>query len=106
MAQLNLTTGDFLANTGNVGTNTAGYGLVIKNGTNAKAGTVTANGTTAVTVNTTAVTVNSTIVLSYKSGSGNTAAPYVSALTGGTSFAIKSAAGDTAVYNWIILEQA
>lgn len=96
---LNLATSDF-----QIGT--AGRTLIVKNGTNAKAGTVTANGTTAVTVNTTAVTANSAIILSYKSGAGNTTAPYVSALTAGTSFQIKSAAGDAAVYNWVIIEQA
>lgn len=86
--------------------NLAGKTLKVKSGTNAKAGTVTANGTTAVTQNTTAVTANSTIILSYKSGtqaSGGTA--WVSGLTAGTSFQIKSLAGDTAVYNWVIIEQ-
>lgn len=89
-----------------IATTLAGKTFVVKNGTNAKAGTVTANGTTAVTVSTTAVTANSAIILSYKSGAGNTSAPYVSALTAGTSFQIKSNAGDAAVYNWVIIEQA
>lgn len=83
----------------------AGKTLKVKSGTNAKAGTVTANGTTAVTVSTTAITANSAIILSYKSGTqaaGGTA--WVSALTAGTSFQIKSLSGDTAVYNWVALE--
>ena len=83
----------------------AGKTFIIKGGTNAKAGTVTANGTTAVTVSTTAVTANSAIILSYASGSTNTTAPYVSALTAGTSFQIKSAASDVCVYNWAIIER-
>lgn len=84
----------------------AGKGLQVKSGTNAKAGTVTANGTTAVTVSTTAITANSVVVFGLKTQSGTaaTTAPFMSAVTAGTSFQIKSSAGDTSVYNWVILD--
>jgi len=86
--------------------NLAGKTFKVKSGTNAKAGTVTANGTTAVTVSTTAITANSVVVFGLKTQSGTaaTAAPFMSAVTAGTSFQIKSSAGDTSVYNWVILD--
>lgn len=90
---------------GGLAVGTAGQTLTVKGGTNAKAGTVTANGTTAVTVSTTAVTANSTIILSYKSGTQGVGTAWVATLTAGTSFQIKSVAADTAVYNWVIIEQ-
>lgn len=98
-------TAQYGSNDSDIVANLAGKTFKVKSGSNAKAGTVTANGTTAVTVSTTAITANSTIILSYKSGTqaaGGTA--WVSALTAGTSFQIKSLAGDTAVYNWIALD--
>lgn len=86
--------------------NLAGKSLKVASGTNAKAGTVTANGTTAVTISTTAITANSVVVFGLKTAAGTAAtqAPYMSAVTAGTSFQIKSSAGDTSVYNWIILD--
>lgn len=90
---------------GGLAVGTAGQTLTVKGGANSKAGTVTANGTTAVTVSTTAVTTGSTIILSYKSGTQGTGTAWVSALTAGTSFQIKSVTGDSAVYNWVIIEQ-
>lgn len=91
---------------GSLNVGTAGQTLTVKSGTNAKAGTVTANGTTAVTVSTTAITANSVVVFGLKTQSGTaaTTAPFMSAVTAGTSFQIKSSAGDTSVYNWIILD--
>lgn len=84
----------------------AGKGLKIASGTNAKAGTVTANGTTAVTVSTTAITANSVVVFGLKTQAGTpaTTGPFMSAVTAGTSFQIKSSTGDTSVYNWVILD--
>ena len=85
--------------------NLAGKTFKVKSGTNAKAGTVTANGTTAVTVSTTAITANSVVVFGLKTQAGTaaTSGPFMSAVTAGTSFQIKSTAGDTSVYNWVIL---
>lgn len=84
----------------------AGKSLKVASGSNAKAGTVTANGTTAVTVTTTAITANSVVVFGLKTQAGTaaTTAPFMSAVTAGTSFQIKSSAGDTSVYNWVILD--
>jgi len=82
----------------------AGKGFKTTSGTNAKAGTVTANSTTAVTITTTAITANSVVIFGLKTAAGTAAtqAPYMSAVTAGTSFQIKSSTGDTSVYNWII----
>jgi len=66
------------------------------------AGTVTASATTPVAVATTAATANSVVVLSYKSGTQGATAAFVSSLTAGTGFSIKSVTGDTAVYNWML----
>jgi hypothetical protein len=76
----------------------------IRSGFFPNTGTVTANGVTPVVVSNANVTAGSVIVLTYKSGTqGATAAAYVEAITAGTSFSIKSIAGDSAVYNYTIL---
>lgn len=84
----------------------AGKTVFVKEGTNAKMGTATLNGTTAVTVSTTAVTANSRIYLGYVTPAGTPSAPYVSAKTVGTSFAVKAGAGDTSLIAWWIVEAA
>jgi hypothetical protein len=86
---------------------TAGRGLLVAEGTNAKMGTATLNGTTAVTVTTTAVTANSRILLTINTPGGTPASPYVFTRTAGTSFQIKSTgASDTSVVAWLIVEPA
>jgi hypothetical protein len=93
---------------GNVAVGTAGKGLQIKEGTNAKMGTATLVAGT-VTVSTTAVTATSRIFVSVAS-LGTVTVPTaigVTTRTAGTSFVIKSAnAVDTSVVNWIIYEPA
>ena len=85
----------------------AGKGLRVKEGSNAKMGTATLNGTTAVTVSTTAVTATSRILLTINTPGGTPASPYVFTRTAGTSFQIKSTgASDTSVVAWVILEPA
>lgn len=84
----------------------AGKTVRVKEGTNAKMGTVTLNGTTAVTVSTTAVTSTSRIFLGFVTPAGTPGAPYVSAKTVGTSFQVKSVAGDTSLIAWWIVESA
>jgi hypothetical protein len=84
----------------------AGKTLRVKEGTNAKMGTATLNGTTAVTVSTTAVTSTSRIFLGFVTPAGTPGAPYVSAKTVGTSFQVKSVAGDTSLIAWWIVEAA
>lgn len=86
---------------------TAGLGLAIKEGTNAKMGTATLNGTTAVTVWTTAVTANSRIFLTIQTPGGTPASPYVHTRSAGTSFNVKSTgASDTSTIAWMIVEPA
>lgn len=91
--------------TGDVGVMTAGNGLQVKEGSNAKQGTATlAAGT--VTVSNTSVTANSRIMLTAQDN--NTAgALRVSARTAGTSFVITSSNGaDTGVVAYQIFEPA
>jgi hypothetical protein len=83
----------------------AGNGIKIAEGSNAKQGTLTLNGTTAVVVSNTSVTANSRIFLTTNLGAGTVGAPYVSARTPGTSFSVKSTiAGDTSTVAYFITE--
>lgn len=100
------TLGDITATNGNIVASTAGKGLQVKTGSNAKAGTATANGSTAVTVSTTAVTANSMIFLGGQTPAGTPSAPYLFAVTPGTSFQFKCAASDTGTIAWMIVEPA
>jgi hypothetical protein len=85
----------------------AGKGLRVKEGTNAKMGTLTLNGATAVPVPTTAVTATSRIFLTIQAPGGTPAGiAYVSARTAGTSFSVKGVAGDTSTVAWLIVEPA
>ena len=87
--------------------NLAGKTLIVKSGTNAKAGTTSAMVAGSVTVSTTAITTNSVVIASLKTAGGTVGAPFVGTITPGTSFVLKSTSGtDTSVYNWIILETA
>ena len=92
--------------TGNVDIQTAGKGLQVAEGSNAKQGTLTLNGVTAVVVSNTSVTANSRIFLTIQvPGGGTTGAPYVSARSAGTSFSVKSTgAGDTSTCAYFITE--
>lgn len=67
-------------------------------------GTFTANGTTAVVIADTNVKADSIILWSLKTVGGTPEAIYEFARTVDTSFQIKSAAGNTSVYNYVILE--
>lgn len=96
--------GDIQSTAGNIIAGTAGKGFQVKTGSNAKAGTLTLNGTTAVTVSTTAVTANSMIILGGNTPAGTPASAYVFAVTAGTSFQVKGAASDTSVLGWMIVE--
>ncbi|MFJ9101286.1 glycosyl hydrolase family 28-related protein [Streptomyces sp. NPDC102405] len=86
---------------------TAGGGVAIKEGTNARMGTVVLNGTTAVTVANTSVTATSRIVLTINTPGGTPGTPYVSARTAGTQFQVKSTnAADTSTAVYVIFEPA
>ncbi|WP_282790910.1 glycosyl hydrolase family 28-related protein [Streptomyces sp. CC224B] len=85
----------------------AGKGLRVKEGSNAKMGTTTLNGTTDVTVSTTAVASNSRIFLTIQALGGTAGAPYVRTRTAGTSFTIRSTnASDTSTVAWMIVDPA
>lgn len=71
-------------------------------------GTFTANGSTAVVVNPPVpLGANSQILITLKTVGGTAGAPYLSALTTGAvgtaTFSVKSAVGDTSVYNYTII---
>jgi hypothetical protein len=70
-----------------------------------KTGTVIANGVTAVVVADTRVDANSVIIFTLKTASGSAAGgpPFVSAITPGTGFSVKSVANDASTYNYVIL---
>lgn len=97
---------DTLATDDDLSFATLGKTVKIKTGSNAKSGTVTCNGTTEVVVSTTAVTANSIVMLGGNAPAGTPAAAYVFAVTPGTSFSIKSAASNTSVMGWWIVEMA
>lgn len=85
---------------------TAGKGLRVKEGSNAKMGTSTLVGGT-VTVSTTAVTANSRIFLTGQNSSGTHGELTVSARVAGTSFTITSSSGtDTRSVAWLLMEPA
>ena len=67
-------------------------------------GTFIANGATAVVVADTRITANSTLAFAMKTVGGTPAgAPFLSAVTPGTGFSVKVAAGDTSTYNYTII---
>lgn len=81
-----------------------GAPLNIPEGANARMGTATLNGTTAVTVATTAITAKSRVFLTVQSPGGTPGAHYVNSITAGTSFTIKSEAGDTSTVAWLLID--
>jgi hypothetical protein len=102
---------DTVANGGLSATNrqisilTAGYGLQIKSGSNAKIGTAVLVGGT-VTVSNTAITANSIVTLGMNAVGGTPGAHYISALTVGASFVISSTSGsDTSTVGYTITEK-
>lgn len=86
--------------------NTAGRGLRVKEGSNAKMGTATLVAGSVVVSNT-AVTANSRILLTSQTDGGTPGFLRVSARTASTSFTITSSSGtDTSTVAWMILEPA
>jgi hypothetical protein len=89
---------------GNLRIARAGNTLLVKSGTNAKAGTVRLFSGTAV-VNNTAVTANSTIIVTLKEKRGIVSQqPYVSAISTGTNFTLNGAGTDNSTYNYVIID--
>jgi len=89
-------TGYALANVLNINSS----GLITFN--NYLRGTVTANGTTPVSVSNSLVFSNSIIVLNRNSTAVNTLPAFVSSLTPGTGFTIVNTVADTSTYNFLI----
>jgi hypothetical protein len=98
------TTGNVTATAGSFVVSTAGQGLNVKTGSNARIGTLTLTGATPVVVSTTAVTADSAIFLTVKTPGGTPAFYWVSARSAGVSFSVTGTAGDTSVLNWFIVE--
>jgi hypothetical protein len=91
---------------GDISMNTAGNGLKIKEGTNARMGTAVLVAGSKV-VSTTAVTASSRIFLTSNTDGGTPGWLRVSARSAGTSFTITSSSGtDTSTVAWIIIEPA
>lgn len=91
---------------GNVSIKTAGSGLSVAEGSNAKQGTAVLSGGTKVVSNT-AVTANSRIFLTSQVDGGTPGWLRVSARTAGTSFTITSSSGtDTSTVAYFITEPA
>lgn len=98
--------GDVRVLAGDVSLMTAGKGLKIKEGANAKMGSVALVSGTA-TVSTTAVSANSRIILTGNSDGGTPGWLRVSTRVAGTSFTITSSSGtDTSTVAWVILDPA
>lgn len=94
--------GSIQATTGDLKTATAGYGLAIKTGANAKIGTAQFTAQSVVTVNTTAVTANSLIFVTGQDGVNSYA---VQNKVAGTSFQIHHVGGNTtSLVAWMIVE--
>lgn len=90
----------------NITISTAGKGIAIKEGANAKMGAAALVGGT-VTVNTTAVTANSRIYLTSQVDGGTPGFQRISARSAGTSFTITSSnVLDTSTVAWMIVEPA
>lgn len=90
--------------TGQLSITTAGSGLKIKEGTNAKMGQGTlVLGTLAIA--NTSITANSRIFLASRGGGGQLGQLYVSATSVGVSFTVSSTVlTDTTAFNWLIIE--
>lgn len=90
----------------NLTSNTIGKTLVIKQGSNGKAGTVTLTGATPVTVGNTSVTSGSMIMFTMKTLGGTQGNYPVATPTVGTGFTVYGSALDTSTYNYAIIETA
>lgn len=94
-----------LAVGGDITLDTLGKSLKVKAGANGKAGTVTVNGATPVSVATTAFVAGSVVLFSLKTVGGTVGQlPHLVTATPATGFDVAATAGDTSVYNWVIID--
>jgi hypothetical protein len=90
---------------GNIQLKTAGNGIKIKEGSNARMGTATLVGGTVVVANTSVTT--ATRVFISRSTTGGTEGTLSTTLINGTSFTVNSTSGtDTSSVNWLLIEPA
>lgn len=90
-----------ITDSGNLIFTAIGAGVVQKIGTNARAGTVTLTGTTAVTVSNTSIATSDVISFSLATVGGTVGAvPSIKTITVATGFTVAGTAGDTSTYNW------
>jgi hypothetical protein len=85
-----------------------GKTIAIQEATAASAcsGTVTANGTTAVTVSTTCATTGSRILIARNAAPSGTAICWTANIVNGTSFDLDCSAAETSTFNWFIIHEA
>lgn len=92
--------------TGNIFVGTAGNGLIIKSGSNARIGTGTLTGGT-VTIANTSVTANTRVFLQDTSSSITNVGTLTVVTTAGTGFVVTSTiALDASTFNWLLVESA
>lgn len=97
--------GILAVSTGSLSVTTAGQGLRVKEGANAKMGVAVLNGATGVVVATTAVTATSRIFMTQQQAGGTqSGVAFVVSRVAGTSFTIASVALDTSTVAWMIME--
>lgn len=87
----------------------AGYfdELTLTAAANGKAGTVTLNGATPVSVSNTSITAGSVVIFTLKTVGGTVGAyPAIQTITPSTGFDVAGTAGDTSVYNYAVIETA
>jgi hypothetical protein len=100
-------TGDATITSGDLVLATAGKGLRVKEGANARMGTLTLNGATPVVVSTAAVTATSRIFLTTQApNAGTPAFYYISDRSVGASFSVTGVALDASTVAWLIVEPA
>ena len=76
-------------------------------GNTSKAGTVTLNGATPVTVANVNISANSVVIFTLKTVGGTVGAvPSIKTITAGTGFTVAGTASDTSVYNFLIMDNA
>lgn len=99
------TTNTFLTE-GDVQCDVAGRGLIVREGSNARMGTLTLTGATPVVVANTSVTASTRIFLTANAPGGTPGHFWVSARTAGTSFSVTGTAGDTSTVAYLLVEPA
>lgn len=82
----------------------AGGGVAIKEGSNARSGTLTLNGATPVVVPNTSITATTRIQLTHNVPGGTPAFAWVSARSAGVSFSVTGTAGDTSTLAYFLVE--